>query len=83
MFLLMMDSSLRFGFHIAVQRGFTAQCKRGQRIHDDVDPEHLRDRQGRPHADERPDEGNQHGADIDGQLEDDKFPDVVVDGSAV
>ena len=47
-------SALWFFIHIAVQGGFAAQCKRRKRIHHDIDPQHLRDRQRCAHADKWP-----------------------------
>ena len=61
---------------------FRGQCQRGQRVHDEIDPEHLHGTQRRLLDDARADERAEHGDDVDRQLKLKELRDRIVDVSA-
>ena len=69
--------------HVSIERGLAAERQCSQRIHYEVDPENLRDRQRIFQLDQRTDERDQHRRHVDRQLEDNEFPDRIEDRSAV
>ncbi len=68
--------------HHAFVRRQRGQGQRGEGVHDEVDPEHLRDGEGGFRAQERADEHNEAGRHVDGHLEDDEALDIPVQGAS-
>ena len=56
-----------------------SQGQGGEGVHDEVHPQHLRHRQGQVGADERAQQHDEQGHEVDGQLEDDEALDVLVE----
>lgn len=72
-------AAVRLAFQKLVSRSLGSESKGGKGVHDEVDPQHL-DRGEDLLADETgPDEGNDHGYYVDGELELDELADGVED----